>query len=85
MAVTMDFHFDAEAPKRSANLTVNSSLLDLARRLKINVSKACERGLQIQIAEVQAKQWRDDNAAAIASSNDFVERHGVPLAKYRQF
>ena len=77
--------FDSDAPKKAANLTINSSLLDLARKLKINVSKACERGLQLQIAEAEAKRWREDNAEAIASSNDYVERHGLPLAKYRQF
>lgn len=85
MSVEGDFQFDIDAPKKVANLTINSSLLDMARKLKINVSKACERGLQIQIAETRAKQWRAANAEAIASSNDYVERHGLPLAIYRQF
>lgn len=77
--------FDPDAPKKATNLTLNASLLDVARSLRINVSKACERGLQIQIAETQAKRWREENAEAIASSNEYVERHGLPLARFRQF
>jgi antitoxin CcdA len=76
---------DGAAPKRATNVTLNESLLDAARQLGINLSRACERGLQMQIAEVQAQRWRDENQAAIASSNDYVERHGLPLAKFRQF
>jgi antitoxin CcdA len=39
----------------------------------------------MQIAEEHARSWLDENKAALASSNAFVERHGVPLARYRQF
>lgn len=31
------------------------------------------------------KQWREENAEAIAASNRYVEEHGLPLAKYRLF
>ncbi len=30
-------------------------------------------------------RWIDENQAAIQSSNDHVDRHGLPLARYRQF
>lgn len=80
-----DAAYDPNAPKKATNLSINGSLLETARRMRINVSKACERGLQMQIAEIQAKAWREENAAALASSNDFVERHGLPLARFRHF
>jgi antitoxin CcdA len=32
-----------------------------------------------------AKRWITENAEAIRSSNDYVEKHGLPLAKYRMF
>lgn len=80
-----DFAYDPEAPKKAANLSINASLLELAKSMRINVSKACERGLQMQIDEIRAKVWREENAEALASSNEYVERHGLPLARFRQF
>jgi len=32
-----------------------------------------------------AKRWIEENAEAIRSSNEYVEKHGLPLAKYRMF
>lgn len=32
-----------------------------------------------------SKNWLAENLEALESSNKFVEQHGVPLAKYRQF
>ncbi|WP_291718242.1 type II toxin-antitoxin system CcdA family antitoxin [Magnetospirillum sp. 64-120] len=80
-----DFAFDPDAPKKPTNLSINASLLEAAKQMKINVSKACERGLQMQIAEIQAKRWQQENAEALDSSNAFVEANGLPLAKFRQF
>jgi antitoxin CcdA len=75
----------ADAPRRATNVSLSSGLLDEARVLGINVSRACERGLALQIAEAQAERWLAENRQAIESSNAFVERHGLPLARYRQF
>lgn len=80
-----DFAFDPDAPKKPTNLSINASLLEAAKQMKINVSKACERGLQMQIAEIQARRWQQQNAEAMDSSNAFVEANGLPLAKFRQF
>jgi antitoxin CcdA len=38
-----------------------------------------------ETAEKRAQRWARENHAAIASSNAFVEQHGLPLAKYRTF
>ncbi|WP_366416208.1 type II toxin-antitoxin system CcdA family antitoxin [Novosphingobium sp. 32-60-15] len=32
-----------------------------------------------------AEQWRADNAVALVSSNEWVDKHGLPLARYRKF
>ncbi|NLC36469.1 MAG: type II toxin-antitoxin system CcdA family antitoxin [Alcaligenaceae bacterium] len=32
-----------------------------------------------------AERWLAENDEALRSSNDFVEKHGLPLAKYRRF
>ncbi|MFD1625380.1 type II toxin-antitoxin system CcdA family antitoxin [Azospirillum griseum] len=77
--------FDASAPKRATNVSLNSDLLEQAKALGINVSRACERGLAAQIAELREKRWLDENRAALASSNAYVEAHGLPLAKHRPY
>ncbi|HZT04557.1 MAG TPA: type II toxin-antitoxin system CcdA family antitoxin [Steroidobacteraceae bacterium] len=33
--------------------------------------------------KMKAEQWQQENAEAIRSSNEYVEKHGLPLAKYR--
>jgi antitoxin CcdA len=39
----------------------------------------------MQISEVRAQRWLDENKEAIDSSNAYVEKNGLPLAQYRQF
>ncbi|CAO3419711.1 type II toxin-antitoxin system CcdA family antitoxin [Azospirillum doebereinerae] len=77
--------FDASAPKRATNVSLDSDLLEQAKALGINVSRACERGLAEQIAELRDKQWLEANREAIASSNACVEAQGLPLAKHRPY
>jgi antitoxin CcdA len=67
------------------NVSLDVGLLDEARALEINISRDCERGLAEQIGEVRAEHWRKADRAALASSNDFVERRGLPLASLPQF
>jgi antitoxin CcdA len=74
-----------EGPKRATNVSLTESLLAEAKALDINVSRAAERGLAQAIAEKHAEQWRAKNKAALNSSNAFVEKHGLPLARFRQF
>jgi len=77
--------FDASAPKRATNVSLNSDLLEQAKALGINVSRACERGLAEQIAELREKRWLEENREALESSNTYVEAHGLPLAKHRPY
>ena len=51
----------------------------------MNISQACEKGLQEAVSKSRAERWIEENRAAIESSNAYVEKHGLPLAKYRQF
>ena len=77
---------DAEAaPKRATNVTLNSRLLDEAKMLGINVSRAAEQGLARQVAEARAKAWKDENREAIEEWNKYVDENGLPLARFRQF
>ncbi|WP_065092013.1 MULTISPECIES: type II toxin-antitoxin system CcdA family antitoxin [unclassified Rhizobium] len=35
--------------------------------------------------EERERLWRIENAEAIAEQNEYVAKHGLPFAKYRQF
>lgn len=76
--------FAAQA-RKPTNVSLDVALVAEAKRLGINISRACEVGLSEQIAKERGRLWREENAAALESSNSFVEQHGLPLSGYRQF
>jgi len=59
-----------EAPKKATNVSISEALLADAKELRMNVSRAAEI-------------WIEENLEALQSSNEYVERNGLPLAKYR--
>lgn len=71
--------------RRATNLSLAEDLLQQARALNLNISQAAEAGLARAVAEKQAELWRAANQEALASSNAYVEKHGLPLGKYRSF
>jgi antitoxin CcdA len=72
-------------PKKATNLTLDASLIEEARTLDVNLSRAAEEGLRVAVRQARADRWRAENAEALASSNAWVEQHGLPLARYRAF
>jgi antitoxin CcdA len=77
---------DTSSPrKRPTNISLNRRLLEEAKALGVNVSQACERGLEAQVAEAKARRWLAANQGALESSNAFADAHGLPLARYRRF
>ena len=71
--------------KRAANLSVDAALLDEAKEMKINLSQTLEEALRLKVRAQKGEEWLRENHKAIESSNKWVEEHGLPLAKYRQF
>lgn len=71
--------------RRATNVSLSAHLLAEARALEVNVSRAAEQGLAQAIAERRAVLWLEENQDSLASSNAFVEQHGLPLAQYREF
>ncbi len=74
-----------EGPKRATNVSLSEALVAEARALDINVSRTCEAGLEREARQERARCWQEENAAGFEAWNDYVERNGVPLAKYRKF
>ncbi|MGB5865697.1 MAG: type II toxin-antitoxin system CcdA family antitoxin [Sulfitobacter sp.] len=71
--------------RKPTNLSLDANLLAQAKALKVNLSRAAEDGVRLAVSVAQAQQWKAENAAAIQSSNAYVEKHGLPLDSYRQF
>lgn len=71
--------------RKPTNLSLDAHLLKQARSLGVNLSQAADAGLRHAIAKAQAERWQMENAEAVASSNVFVETHGLPLERFRQF
>ena len=71
--------------RRATNVSLDQSLVEAARELDINLSRACEQGLAREIKATREARWREENAEAIQAWNDYVAEHGLPLAKYRKF
>jgi antitoxin CcdA len=76
---------EASMTKRATNLTIDPALLDEARALNINLSATFEASLREAVRKHKAAQWLEENRAALESSNEWVEKHGLPLEQYRQF
>ena len=78
----------AETPtsgRKPTNLSLDSALLKEAKALGINVSRSAEAGIAEAVKRAKQQKWLEENAAALASSNAYVESNGLPLARHRQF
>ncbi|ALS97367.1 type II toxin-antitoxin system CcdA family antitoxin [Lacimicrobium alkaliphilum] len=71
--------------KKRTNLSLDGALLQEAKHLGINISNSAEKGIEQAVRERKQALWLEDNAQAIESSNEFVNKQGLPLAKYRNF
>jgi antitoxin CcdA len=75
----------AGPPRRAANISLDARMLAEAKALGINISRACEGGLEAQIARVRRETWLAENEQALDSSNAYAETEGLPLAELRRF
>jgi antitoxin CcdA len=73
----------SQANRKPTNLSLDPALLDEARELGVSVSRAAEAGPRDAVRSAKAEAWNRGNAEAIRSSNEWVERNGLPLERYR--
>ncbi|MFC3851406.1 type II toxin-antitoxin system CcdA family antitoxin [Salinispirillum marinum] len=71
--------------RKPANLSVDSALLKEVEALDTNVSQSAEAGVTATVKLHKQEAWLKENAGALASSNAYVEAHGLPLARHRYF
>jgi antitoxin CcdA len=71
------------AHRKTTNKTGEAGPLAQAKALKNNTSQASERELARAVAACRAEFWLQENRAALDSSNEFVEQHGLPLSQFQ--
>ncbi len=71
--------------RRTVRICISNHLWSEAERLKIDISRAVEKGLDQALTARREELWLEKNKSALDSSNSFVEQHGLPLEKYRIF
>ena len=69
--------------RKPTNLSLDNELLREAKALGINVSRSAEAGIEVAVRRQKQLNWLKENAAAVESSNAYVEEKGLPLSKYR--
>ena len=77
--------YNADAPKKAANLSINSDLLRSAREKNINLSNALEKRLAELLAEIKRQEWKEENREAMEAYNRRIQAEGVFSEGLRRF
>jgi len=77
--------YNANAPKKATNLSINRDLLLKAREYHINLSNALENRLIEILAEAKRREWKEENRDAIDAYNRRVQESGVFSEGLRRF
>lgn len=72
-------------PKKAANLTVSTKLLEAARGYKINLSQILESALVAELKKRREAEWLEQNREAIGAYNRHVEKYGLFSDRFRTF
>ncbi|MDH4442787.1 MAG: type II toxin-antitoxin system CcdA family antitoxin [Rhizobium sp.] len=75
----------AQTSRKHDGIEIDERLLQEARDLELDLSRAATDGIARAIKAEKERRWKIENAEAIKASNDYVAKHGLPLAKYRTF
>lgn len=81
----MTAYYNPNAPKKSANLSINSDLIHQAKTLKINLSKLLEEKLVQTIAAQKESLWLQANKEAIENYNERIAQNGTFSDRLRRF
>lgn len=72
-------------PRKATNLSIDSTLVEEARALDVNLSQAAEAGVREAVRAAKADKWMRENRDALLAYNKWIEENGLPLEEYRQF
>ena len=74
-----------DSPKRATNVSLVADMVDDAKRRGMNVSEACQAGLEAALKKAREAEWLAENREAIESYNRYIREHGLPFDEYRQY
>ncbi len=69
--------------KQRTNISLDAALLEEARKLDLNVSGIAEAALREELRRARAEAWARENKDALAAHRAWVEKNGLPLAKWQ--
>ena len=81
----MQHIYDKSASKKSANLSINSDLLEKAKGQKINLSATLEEALVKQLKKVARESWLKENKEALGTLNELADENGLFSDSFRKF
>lgn len=71
--------------RQRLNLTLPGPLVEEAKALGLNLSRACESGLEAAVAAERMRRWQEESQPFFDWYNAKVEQDGLVLAEFRQF
>ena len=74
----MSFH---QGTKKAVNVSLDTRVVEEAKRLGVNISQAAEEGLRAAVREA----WVEENRESMEAWGRWAEKNGLPLEKYRMF
>ena len=77
--------YNKEAKKKATNISINSELLEKAKKYKINISANVEKTLEELIRQYEIQNWEKENKEAIDSYNQRIAQNGLFSDGLRQF
>ena len=77
--------YNKDAKKKATNISINSDLLEKAKKYKINISANVEKTLEEIIKQYEIKNWEKENKEAIDSYNQRISEQGVFSDGLRSF
>ena len=57
------------------NLSLSVEMLKAAREVRINLSALLERALVTELARLKRERWREENAQAVSTYNEYLASH----------
>jgi antitoxin CcdA len=71
--------------KRAVNVSIDASVLDMAKEMNINLSQTLEDALRKRTQDERDRRFRDEHREAIEAHNRFIEKNGIWSKKYRSW
>lgn len=77
--------YNKDAKKKATNISINSELLEKAKKYKINISANVEKTLEELIKQHEIQNWEKENKEAIEDYNQRIAQNGLFSDGLRSF